>query len=60
MKTDLTEIIFLLDRSGSMGGFESDTIGGFNAFLEKQRQLPGIQLLQLYYSMINMKYYGTV
>ncbi|MGI6575608.1 MAG: vWA domain-containing protein [bacterium] len=41
MKTDLTEIIFLLDRSGSMGGFESDTIGGFNAFLEKQRQLPG-------------------
>ncbi|NLC54028.1 MAG: VWA domain-containing protein [Firmicutes bacterium] len=41
MKRDLTEIIFLLDRSGSMGGLESDTIGGFNAFIEKQRQLEG-------------------
>jgi len=41
MKKELTEIIFLLDRSGSMGGLESDTIGGFNAFIEKQRQLEG-------------------
>lgn len=41
MNMDLTEIIFLLDRSGSMGGLESDTIGGFNAFIEKQRQLEG-------------------
>ncbi|WP_339060331.1 vWA domain-containing protein [Tepidibacillus marianensis] len=41
MKTNLTEIIFLLDRSGSMGGLETDTIGGFNAFIEKQRQLEG-------------------
>lgn len=41
MNMNLTEIIFLLDRSGSMGGFESDTIGGFNAFIEKQRQLEG-------------------
>lgn len=38
---NLTEIIFLLDRSGSMGGLESDTIGGFNAFIEKQHQLEG-------------------
>jgi len=38
---NLTEIIFLLDRSGSMAGLESDTIGGFNAFLEKQRKLEG-------------------
>lgn len=38
---NLTEIIFRLDRSGSMGGLESDTIGGFNAFIEKQRQLEG-------------------
>lgn len=38
---NLTEIIFLLDRSGSMGGLESDTIGGFNAFIEKQCQLEG-------------------
>ncbi len=41
MNNNLTEIIFLLDRSGSMGGLESDTIGGFNAFIEKQRKLEG-------------------
>jgi len=41
MNTNLTEIVFLLDRSGSMGGFESDTIGGFNAFIEKQKQVEG-------------------
>ncbi len=36
-----TEIVFLLDRSGSMAGLESDTIGGYNSFLEKQRKLKG-------------------
>lgn len=41
MKNELTEIIFLLDRSGSMEGLESDTIGGFNALLKKQCQLEG-------------------
>ena len=41
MNMNLTEIIFLLDRSGSMAGLERDTIGGFNAFIEKQRQLEG-------------------
>ncbi|SHG28452.1 vWA domain-containing protein [Ornithinibacillus halophilus] len=41
MRKSLTEIIFLLDRSGSMGGLESDTIGGFNAFVEKQSKLEG-------------------
>ena len=41
MKTDLTELIFILDRSGSMGGLESDTIGGFNAMLKKQQAEPG-------------------
>lgn len=45
MNTNLTEIIFLLDRSGSMGGIESDTIGGFNAFIEKQKQLEGITIV---------------
>ncbi|MGM0750739.1 MAG: vWA domain-containing protein [Bacillota bacterium] len=45
MNTDLTEIIFLLDRSGSMSGLESDTIGGFNSFIEKQSQLPGETLV---------------
>ena len=41
MKKNLTEIVFILDRSGSMGGLEEDTIGGFNAMLEKQRSEPG-------------------
>lgn len=37
----MTEIIFLLDRSGSMSGLERDTIGGFNSFIEMQCKLPG-------------------
>ena len=41
MKTNLTELVFILDRSGSMGGLESDTIGGFNAMLQKQQAEPG-------------------
>jgi hypothetical protein len=42
---NLTEIIFLVDRSGSMGGLESDTIGGFNAFVEKQKQMSGATMV---------------
>ena len=38
---NITELVFILDRSGSMGGLESDTIGGFNAMLEKQREQDG-------------------
>ena len=38
MKKDLTELVFILDRSGSMGGLESDTIGGYNAMLSKQKK----------------------
>ena len=41
MKKNLTEIVFILDRSGSMAGLEEDTIGGFNAMIEKQRNEPG-------------------
>ena len=37
MKKNLTEIVFILDRSGSMAGLEDDTIGGFNAMIRKQR-----------------------
>ena len=40
MKTNLTELVFILDRSGSMQGLEKDTIGGFNAMLEKQKRSP--------------------
>ena len=45
MKKGLTEIVFILDRSGSMAGLERDTIGGFNAMLEKQRQGEGTALV---------------
>ncbi len=41
MKKGLTELVFILDKSGSMAGLESDTIGGFNAMLAKQRELEG-------------------
>lgn len=41
MKKDLTELVFILDRSGSMQGLEDDTIGGFNSMLEKQKREPG-------------------
>ena len=45
MKKNLTEIVFILDRSGSMSGLESDTIGGFNAMIAKQKKEPGEALI---------------
>lgn len=45
MKKNLTEIVFILDRSGSMRGLEGDTIGGFNAMIEKQKKEPGEALI---------------
>ena len=45
MKKNLTEIVFILDRSGSMSGLEADTIGGFNAMIEKQKREPGEALI---------------
>lgn len=41
MKKNLTELVFILDKSGSMTGLEKDTIGGYNAMLEKQRNVDG-------------------
>jgi len=41
MKKGLTEIVFILDRSGSMGGLEKDTIGGYNSMLERQKKEDG-------------------
>ena len=41
MATNLTELVYILDRSGSMSGLEGDTIGGFNSLLNKQQALPG-------------------
>ncbi len=41
MNKNLTEIVYILDRSGSMGGLEADTIGGFNSMMEKQKKADG-------------------
>ena len=41
MKNNITELVFILDRSGSMAGFEADTIGGFNSTIEKQKKQDG-------------------
>ena len=41
MKNNLTELVFILDKSGSMSGLESDTIGGFNSMLKKQKAVDG-------------------
>ena len=45
MKKGLTELVFILDRSGSMHGLEADTIGGFNSLIERQRSEPGEALV---------------
>ena len=45
MKKNLTELVFILDRSGSMAGLEKDTIGGFNAMIEKQKGEAGEALI---------------
>ena len=45
MKKNLTEIVFILDRSGSMSGLEADTIGGFNSMIVKQKREPGEALI---------------
>ena len=45
MKKGLTELVFILDRSGSMAGLEEDTIGGFNAMIDKQKQEAGEALV---------------
>ena len=41
MKNNITELVFILDRSGSMSGLESDTFGGFNSMIKKQKKLEG-------------------
>lgn len=45
MKENLTELVFIIDRSGSMGGLESDTIGGFNSMIKKQQKEEGEALV---------------
>jgi uncharacterized protein YegL len=45
MKKDLTELVFILDKSGSMAGLEADTVGGFNSMIERQKKEPGEALV---------------
>ena len=45
MNKNLTELVFILDRSGSMAGLEADTIGGFNGMIQRQRQEEGRALV---------------
>ena len=56
MKKNLTELVFILDRSGSMSGLEGDTIGGFNAMIQKQKAEPG----EAYVSTILFDNYSEV
>lgn len=41
-KNNITELVFILDRSGSMSGLEGDTIGGFNSMIERQKKQDGL------------------
>ena len=45
MKKDLTELVFILDKSGSMNGLEKDTIGGYNSLIKKQKNEKGEALV---------------
>ncbi|MCQ2430039.1 MAG: VWA domain-containing protein [Clostridia bacterium] len=56
MKNNITEVVFVLDRSGSMQGFEGDTVGGFNATLEKQRAQEGTVFVTTVLFDTRMKY----
>ena len=45
MNKELTEMVFIIDKSGSMAGLEADTVGGFNSMLERQKREPGRALV---------------
>lgn len=69
MKKDLVELVFILDRSGSMSGLEDDTIGGYNAMLEKQKKEPGEAIIttvlfddkyELLHDRINLRGIGPI
>ena len=45
MKKDLTQIVFIIDRSGSMASLTDDTIGGFNSFVKSQKEVDGDALI---------------
>ena len=53
MRKNMTEIVFILDRSGSMSGLETDTIGGFNSMIEKQKKENGEALISISAKLMN-------
>ena len=59
MRKGLTEVVFILDRSGSMRGLEEDTIGGFNSMIEKQRKEEGEVLISRYFLTVSVKFSMT-
>lgn len=56
MKKGLTEIVFILDKSGSMSGLEKDTIGGYNSFLKRQKEVKG----EAFVSTVLFSHYSQV
>lgn len=56
MKNNITELVFIIDRSGSMAGMEADTIGGFNAMIEEQKKPDG----KVYVSTVLFDNYSEV
>ena len=56
----MTELVFILDRSGSMSGLESDTIGGFNSMIEKQKREAGEALVSTAVSYTHLTLPTTV
>lgn len=56
IKNNITELVFILDKSGSMAGLETDTIGGFNSMIEKQKKLDG----KVYVSTVLFSNYSEV
>ena len=69
MKKGLTELVFILDRSGSMEGLESDTIGGYNSLLERQKAEEGECIIstvlfddkyELLHDRVNVKYVAPI
>lgn len=55
MKNNITELVFILDRSGSMSGLEGDTIGGFNSMIEKQKNRTAVAMFRLFSLMMKVK-----
>lgn len=60
MNQNLTEMVFIIDRSGSMSHLQSETISGFNSMIEKQKKEPGEALLRLFYLITSMSFYITM